>query len=146
MTKDYLLGIDIGTQSSRAALIDLTGLVIASSSQELTLHTPRAGWAEQDPQIWWDTTAANIQSVLQQGGISPQQVLGVGVSGQMHGTVPLGSDGELLSHGVQLWCDKRSASLVEEFKLRPDATSAHLIAGSPPAASWFGFKVKSAEG
>jgi xylulokinase len=142
MTKDYLLGIDIGTQSSRAALIDLTGLVIASSSQELTLQTPRAGWAEQDPQIWWDTTVANIQAVLQQVGISPQQVLGVGVSGQMHGTVQLGSDGELLSHGVQLWCDKRSASLVEEFKLRPDATSAHLISGSPPAASWFGFKVK----
>jgi xylulokinase len=142
MTKDYLLGIDIGTQSSRAALIDLTGQVIASSSQELSLQTPRAGWAEQDPQIWWDTTAANIRSVIEQVGISPQQVLGVGVSGQMHGTVPLGPDGELLSHGVQLWCDKRSASLVEEFKLRPDAASAHLISGSPPAASWFGFKIK----
>jgi xylulokinase len=119
MTNNYLLGIDIGTQSSRAALIDLTGVVIASSSQELTLQTPRAGWAEQDPQVWWDTTAANIQSVLQKAAISLQQILGVGVSGQMHGTVPLGPGGELLSHGVQLWCDKRSASLVNEFKLRP---------------------------
>ena len=142
MTNNYLLGIDIGTQSSRAALIDLTGVVIASSSQELTLQTPRAGWAEQDPQVWWDTTAENIQSVLQKAAISPQQVLGVGVSGQMHGTVPLGPGGELLSHGVQLWCDKRSASLVNEFKLRPDAASAQLISGSPPAASWFGFKIK----
>ncbi len=72
MAQDYMLGIDIGTQSSRAALIDLTGVVIASSSKELELQTPHAGWAEQDPQIWWDTTAANIQSVLQQAGISPQ--------------------------------------------------------------------------
>ena len=142
MTNNYLLGIDIGTQSSRAAIIDLAGMVIASSSQELALQTPRAGWAEQDPQIWWDTTASNIRAVIQQTGISPHQILGVGVSGQMHGTVPLGKNGELLSHGVQLWCDKRSASLVEDFKQRPDAASAHLISGSPPAASWFGFKIK----
>ena len=142
MAQDYLLGIDIGTQSSRAALIDLEGKVVASSSQELELQTPRAGWAEQDPQIWWDTTAENIQAVLKQSGISPHRVLGVGVSGQMHGTVPLGTKGELLSHGVQLWCDKRSAGIVEDFKKRPDASSAHLISGSPPAASWFGFKIK----
>jgi xylulokinase len=139
---NYLIGIDIGTQSSRAAILGLDGLVIASSSHELDLQTPRAGWAEQDPQIWWETTANNIRAVIQETGISPSQILGVGVSGQMHGTVPLGKDGELLSHGVQLWCDKRSASLVEEFKLRPDAASAHLISGSPPAASWFGFKIK----
>jgi xylulokinase len=142
MAQDYLLGIDIGTQSSRAALIDLEGRVVASNSKELELQTPRAGWAEQDPQIWWDTTAENIQAVLKQSGISPHRVLGVGVSGQMHGTVPLGPKGELLSHGVQLWCDKRSASIVEDFKKRPDAASAHLISGSPPAASWFGFKIK----
>jgi len=142
MAKECLLGIDIGTQSSRAALIDLGGKVIASKSQELELYTPRAGWAEQDPQIWWETTAENIQAVLSQSGIPPKNVLGVGVSGQMHGTVPLGSKGELLSHGVQLWCDKRSASIVDEFKKRPDAASTHLISGSPPAAAWFGFKIK----
>ena len=73
MTQEYLLGIDIGTQSSRAALIDLTGVVVASSSRELDLQTPRAGWAEQDPQIWWDTTAVNIQAVLKQTGIAPGQ-------------------------------------------------------------------------
>ncbi len=142
MAKECLLGIDIGTQSSRAALIDLGGKVIASKSQELELYTPRAGWAEQDPQIWWETTADNIQAVLRQSDIPPKNVLGVGVSGQMHGTVPLGSKGELLSHGVQLWCDKRSASIVDEFKKRPDAASTHLISGSPPAAAWFGFKIK----
>ncbi len=142
MAHEYLLGIDIGTQSSRAALIDLEGRVIASHSAELALNTPRAGWAEQDPAVWWRTTAENIQTILQQSSISPHAILGVGVSGQMHGTVPLGSKGELLSHGVQLWCDKRSAGLVDEFKQRPDASSAHLISGSPPAAAWFGFKIK----
>jgi xylulokinase len=138
----YLLGIDIGTQSSRAALIDLEGKVVASSSKELELGTPRAGWAEQDPQVWWETTTENVQTVLKQSGTSPSSVLGIGVSGQMHGTVPLGPKGELLSHGVQLWCDKRSAGIVEDFKKRADASSAHLISGTPPAASWFGFKIK----
>lgn len=142
MAQECLLGIDIGTQSSRAALIDLEGRVIASHSLALELETPRAGWAQQDPQIWWETTVENIRAVLKESGIAPKNVLGIGVSGQMHGTVPLGPQGELLSHGVQLWCDKRSAGIVDEFKQRPDASSAHLISGSPPAASWFGFKIK----
>jgi xylulokinase len=142
MSEECLLGIDIGTQSSRAVLLDLQGNLLASSSKPLDLETPRPGWAQQDPQVWWETTAENIRTMLTQSGIPPGAVLGIGVSGQMHGTVPLGPKGELLSHGVQLWCDKRSASVVEDFKKRPDTASAYLISGTPPAAAWFGFKIK----
>ena len=60
----------------------------------------------------------------------------------MHGCVSIDSNGELLSHGVQLWCDKRSAVLVEEFKKCPEVHDAYRIAGSPPVANWFGFKIK----
>lgn len=142
MARQLLMGIDIGTQSTRAALLDLEGRVIASASTPLDMQTPRPGWAEQDPQIWWETTVANIRRVVVEAAAGPGEILGVGVSGQMHGCVPIGGDGELLSHGVQLWCDKRSADLVEDFKRKQGASTAYRIAGSPPVANWFGFKIK----
>ena len=142
MKRQLLMGIDIGTQSTRAALLDLDGRVIASAGTPQEMQTPRPGWAEQDPQIWWDNAAANIKRTINRAEVSPQQILGVGVSGQMHGTVPISADAELLSHGVQLWCDKRSAELVEGFESKPEAASAYRIAGSPPVANWFGFKIK----
>jgi sugar (pentulose or hexulose) kinase len=54
MTEGLLMGIDIGTQSTRAALLDLDGHVIAGSSMSQEMQTPRPGWAEQDPQTWWN--------------------------------------------------------------------------------------------
>ncbi len=142
MAGQFLMGIDIGTQSTRAALLDLEGRVIASASTPQEMQTPRPGWAQQDPQVWWDSTISNIQRAIQQSEVKPEQILGIGVSGQMHGCVSIDSNGELLSHGVQLWCDKRSADLVEEFKKRPEVHDAYRIAGSPPVANWFGFKIK----
>ena len=142
MTQPLLLGIDIGTQSTRAALLSLSGQVVASASTPQELQTPRPGWAEQDPQEWWDSTVSNIRQAIAQAEVAPQQILGVGVCGQMHGTVPIDAHGHLLSRGVQLWCDKRSAELVDDFKSRPESASAYRLAGSPPVANWFGFKIK----
>ncbi len=142
MAKQLLMGIDIGTQSTRAALLDLDGRLVASASTAQDLHTPCPGWAEQDPQVWWDSTIANIREAIGKAGVRPEEIQAIGVSGQMHGAVLVDEAGELLSHGVQLWCDKRSASLVEEFKTRPGIQSTYRIAGSPPVANWFGFKIK----
>ena len=142
MASECLLALDIGTESSRAALVDLEGRVVGNGRSVLELQTPRPGWAEQDPQVWWETSIKNIHTALTEGAVSPGKVLAVGVSGQMHGVVPLGPEGQLLSHGVQLWCDKRAASLVEDFLEDQDNTDLPLISGTPPAPSWFGFKIK----
>ena len=142
MAKPLLMGIDIGTQSTRVALLDLDGGLTANASTAQSLQTPRPGWAEQDPQVWWDNTVANIRRVFSITGIDPGDIKAIGVSGQMHGSVFVDDRGELLSHGVQLWCDKRSASLVDEFKARPGIKSMYRIAASPPVANWFGFKIK----
>jgi xylulokinase len=100
MAQQLLMGIDIGTQSSRVALLDLKGHIVASSGVLQDMQTPRPGWAEQDPQIWWDNTVNNTRRVLSQTGISPKDILAIGVSGQMHAAVPIDAKGELLSHGV----------------------------------------------
>jgi len=136
------MGIDIGTQSTRVALLDLAGRVVSSSSTPQGMTTPRPGWAEQDPDVWWGNVQENIRRVMEQTEPAQGDLLALGVCGQMHATVPLGRDGQLLSHGVQLWCDKRSADLVEEFKTTAHADDAVQIAGSPPVPSWLGFNIQ----
>ncbi|MFB0536375.1 MAG: FGGY-family carbohydrate kinase [Anaerolineae bacterium] len=142
MKRQMLMGIDVGTQSTRVALLDLKGRVVASASTPQEMMTPRPGWAEQDPNVWWRNTLDNIHKAMEQVEATPDEVLAVGVCGQMHATVPLGKDGELLSHGVQLWCDKRSAELVDEFKAGLHVETAMRLAGSPPVPNWLGFNIK----
>lgn len=142
MTEKYLMAIDVGTQSTRVALLDFEGHILSSASTLQDMQTPRPGWAEQDPQVWWDNTVTNTRKVLSHTRISPTSIIGIGVSGQMHGAVPLDSKGELLSYGVQLWCDKRGAELVNQLKTQPGFDKAFLLSANPPVANWVGFKLK----
>jgi len=140
--RPLLMGIDVGTQSTRVALLDLEGQVVSNASTPQEMVTPRPGWAEQDPEVWWRNVRNNIHQAMEQAEATPDEVLAVGVCGQMHATVPLGKDGELLSHGVQLWCDKRCAGLVNEFKAGPHIEAAMRLAGNPPIPNWLGFNIQ----
>lgn len=141
MLRQLLIGIDIGTQSTRVALIDPTGKVRASYSGVYDMATPRPGWAEEDPDIWWSIAVEGIRRVIDEAQVRPGEILAIGSDAQMHATVPLGRHGELLSHGVQLWCDKRGADLVEEFKTYPYLNDAMRLAANPPVPAWVGFKI-----
>ncbi len=142
LKRELLMGIDIGTQSTRVALLTLDGTVVTSASRLQDMQTPRSGWAEQDPDVWWSHTITCIKESMDQANVSVDEIGAIGISGQMHGTVPLDAAGNLLSHEVQLWCDKRSAGIVEQFKHQPAADSAYQLTGSPPVANWFGFKIR----
>ena len=142
MARQLFLGIDIGTGSTRVALVDPSGQVIASHSQGYDLVVPRQGWAEQDPETWWQVTLEGIRLVLESASVQPGEVLAVGCDAQMHATIPISLSGELLSHGVQLWCDKRGSGLTEALKDHPFLPAANKLAGSPPVPAWWGFKIK----
>ncbi|MCA1595783.1 MAG: xylulokinase [Chloroflexi bacterium] len=105
----YLLGIDIGTSGVKALLIEPGGRVLASSTYEYPLHTPRPGWAEQDPQDWWRACLAGTREVIRRSGISSAEIRAVGLSGQMHGAVLLGAEDRVLRPAI-LWCDQRTAA------------------------------------
>ena len=141
MQRQLLMGIDIGTQSTRVALIDPDGKVHASHSGVYDMVTPRPGWAEQDPDVWWAVIVAGIRRVMAEAEVEPGEILAVGSDAQMHATIPLGRDGDLLSHGVQLWCDKRGAELVETFKAQSSLRDAMRLAANPPVPAWIGFKI-----
>lgn len=109
-----LLGIDIGTSGTKAALFDLSGQTLASATCEYPMHQPQNGWAEQDPQDWWNATVQTIRQVLAQSGIDPGEIGGVGLSGQMHGLVMLDKNDRVLRNAI-LWCDQRTAKQCEQI-------------------------------
>lgn len=104
-----LLGIDIGTGGTRAIVIDDKGRVVGSATHE---HQPFAstqtGWAEQDPDDWWEACKAAIRQVLQLTGISGEEIACCGLTGQMHGAVLLDDADRVLRPAI-IWCDQRTA-------------------------------------
>ena len=104
----YLLGLDVGTTGTKTLLLDESGRVVARATSEYPLSTPRPGWAEQDPADWWRATCGTIQAVLAQAGLSGAEITGVGLSGQMHGSVFLDEADEIIRPAL-LWCDQRTA-------------------------------------
>ncbi|HID63013.1 MAG TPA: xylulokinase, partial [Anaerolineae bacterium] len=105
----YLLGIDVGTTGSKSLLINEKGQVAASATVEYPMYTPHPQWAEQDPQDWWQATVESIRQVLAESEANPDQVVGVGLTGQMHGLVLLGKDGAVLRPCI-MWNDQRTGS------------------------------------
>ena len=77
---DYLIGIDVGTSGTKAVLIDMGGRILARSTHEYAFHTPRPGWAEQDPHDWWKATVAAIKDVLAESGAKPDEIRGLDIS------------------------------------------------------------------
>jgi xylulokinase len=107
----YLLGIDISTTGNKALLISAqtasAGQVVGAAVIENPISTPKPLWSEQDPADWWAGIQAAIRQVLAKTGVAADQVVGVGLTGQMHGLVLLDADGEVLRPSI-LWNDQRT--------------------------------------
>ena len=104
----YTLGVDIGTSGTKTVLFDTDGRKIASCTIEYPLYQPENGWAEQEPADWWNAVQGTIRSVMEQSGVSKEDVAGIGLSGQMHGLVMLDKDNNVLRRSI-IWCDQRTA-------------------------------------
>ena len=136
---EYVVAIDVGTQSTRAALVDVRGLVHDAASSAIELYAPRPGWAEQDPEQWWETTVANIAAVI---GRHPTATIGaIGVAAQMHSVVALSASGASLTDRAAIWSDKRCLDQVNAFERRADAEELSHLAGNRPLPAWAGFKM-----
>ena len=96
-----VLGIDIGTTSTIAILIDLTGNVLAHASKPVTLLSQQQGWAEEDPEQWWLNVCTLVPELLAQAKLTATSVLALGVTGMLPATVLLDKQGELLRPSIQ---------------------------------------------
>jgi xylulokinase len=104
-----LLGIDIGTTGCKVLLIDSTGAVRAKAAVEYPFQTPHPLWAEQDPADWWRATVHALKTIFSTPGVQPQQIAGVGLTGQMHGLVLLDASGNVLRPCI-MWNDQRTTA------------------------------------
>ena len=107
------LGIDIGSSSVKVALLDIeSGECVASAacpSQEMPIDAPQAGWAEQDPEMWWRYAVEGMRKIAA-GGHPMSEVCAVGITYQMHGLVVVGEDGKPLRKSI-IWCDSRAVEI-----------------------------------
>ncbi len=110
----YVLGIDLGTSGTKTVLFDQNGKAQASATVEYPMYQPKNGWAEQDPKDWWNASVSTIKSVLEKSGVKKDDVVSLGISGQMHGLVMLDENGEVLRPSI-IWCDQRTAKECDEI-------------------------------
>jgi len=108
----YLLGIDVGTSGTKALLVADSGEIVGRATAEYPLSTPQPGWAEQDPGDWWQAAVDSIRAVLASSQVDAGDIAGIGLSGQMHGSVFLDGAGKVLRPAI-LWCDQRTAAQCE---------------------------------
>ncbi len=133
MTTPAILAIDLGTGSVKALVIDETCMVLATASASYPVSRPHDGWAEQDPDDWWNATVdAARRAIVSAGAV---RVLALGLSGQMHGTVLLDRDFQPVRPAI-IWEDRRSAAQVRTLTEALGASRLIAICGSPVATGF----------
>lgn len=117
MAKRYLLGFDIGSSSVKASLVDVeNGQCVASAfypEHEAPITAVKAGWAEQDPQMWWDNAKLSLAKIMADAGAKGEDVKAIGISYQMHGLVCVDKDKQVVRPSI-IWCDSRAVSYGEK--------------------------------
>lgn len=108
----FFMGIDLGTSGVKVLLIDENGEVVSKGEEEYPLYTPNPGWTEQDPQEWWSATKIAIRKAIKD--VNPNEIKGIGLTGQMHGSVFLDDGGNVIRPCI-LWNDQRTYREVEEI-------------------------------
>lgn len=107
-----LLGIDIGTSACKVAIFEKSGKVLAQSNQPYQLYYPNPGWVEQDPEEWWSAICDGIKDVLQQSGVAPEEIAGIGIDGQSWSAIPVDKDGNCLQR-TPIWMDTRARDICQ---------------------------------
>ncbi|MEZ6056827.1 MAG: xylulokinase [Planctomycetaceae bacterium] len=130
------LGIDIGTSGTKTLAIREDGTILASATIEYPLYSPKPGWSEQKPEDWWDASVKSVRQVLKAGKISPVDVKGIGLSGQMHGSVFLDKKQQVIRPAL-LWNDQRTAAECVEIESRAGGRKKLIQMVANPALTGF---------
>lgn len=132
MNGKYLLGFDVGSSSVKASLVDIERGDIAASAfypeKEAPIVAVRTGWAEQDPQMWWDNAKLALRKIMQQAGAKGEDIAAIGISYQMHGLVCVDKNQKVLRPSI-IWCDSRAVAYGERAfnKLGKERCLTHLL-------------------
>ncbi len=111
---NYLLGIDLGTTGLKVSLFSEKGQMIGSQNREYLIQVPFLGYAEQDPNVWWESLISSTRQLKENFPLEFDQIVGIGLCGQMHTQVYLDRHDRILRPAIT-WMDQRSNSIVERI-------------------------------
>lgn len=126
----YFLGIDLGSSSVKLSVLDGSlGRSIAQvtyPNEEMPISAPQAGWAEQDPDLWWECIFQGCKQLRKE--VDLDKIEAIGISYQMHGLVVLDSDGKPLRPSI-IWCDSRAVEIGNKayLQMKKDYINSHLL-------------------
>jgi xylulokinase len=131
----YLLGIDLGSSSIKASIVDAdSGATVAaaqSPKEEMAMKALQPGWAEQEPDLWWEHARNAIHASLRSAKINSNDIQAIGISYQMHGLVCVDKDQKVLRPSI-IWCDSRAVPYGNEaFNKLGEAYSLEHLLNSP---------------
>jgi xylulokinase len=136
----FLLGVDIGTSGTKALVCDLKGKVLATATSFHDIASPQPGWSEQDPLQWWDATCKATREAVKKAKVKAGDCKGIGLSGQMHGSVFLADDGHETAEPLRpalLWNDQRTALECAEIEKAAGGRSKLISMVGNPALTGF---------
>jgi len=126
----YLLGIDAGTIAMKAVLFDLGGGTVASASEEIVLQTPAPDRVELEPERYWEACCQCTGRVVQQSGVSPEQIAGLAISSQGETLIVLDEAGQPLRPAI-VWLDNRSHEEASELEAKFGVEAVFQVTGQP---------------
>ena len=109
----YLMGIDLGTSSVKVLIVDESGKTMGIGQSGYEIMTPKMGYAEQEPEVWWKCTKQAVEEALHGFQAAAEDISGIGFSGQMHGLVALDREKKPLGRAM-IHLDQRSQMEREE--------------------------------
>lgn len=130
------LGIDVGTSGTKTIAIDEQGTILAESTATYPAYHPRPLWSEQDPEDWWQATVKTVRAVVKQAKLKPADVKAIGLSGQMHGSVFLDRNGQVVRRAL-LWNDQRTVAECAEIESRAGGRKRLIKLVANPALTGF---------
>ena len=110
-----VIGVDIGTTSTKACIFSTTGLLISCCKQDYPLLTPNPGWAEQKPEVIFEALIQSVRAAVEQAGVSAQQIAALGLSTMLHSLIAVDHTGSLLTNSM-IWADSRSIEQAARLK------------------------------
>jgi xylulokinase len=140
MDHAYIVGVDVGTSSTKTALWRADGVLMAEAVEEYPLHRPCPSWAEMNAMDWWNAACQTIQRVLVQSGINKDDIAGVGVDGLGWALVPVNAAGEPL-YPAMIWLDRRAEAEAAWLRALPEADELVDLVANPLDAAYITPKI-----
>ncbi len=138
--KEYLLGIDIGTSACKVAMFQKDGTVVGSATGDYAVYYPHPGWAEQNPDEWWEAVCKAMKELLEKTSVDPVEIRGVGIDGQSWSAIAIDKAGNVLTN-TPIWMDTRAKAICDRLNTKIGEDKIFELSGNPLQPSYATAKI-----